>query len=489
MKDFVLFTPEIVLALTLIFILVGEITYFGEKMRLTFITATLGLIAAFAQTLITYQYGASQIFSHSFVIDGLSLFFKLLFIVLALLAILAATRSDEIPKSRNAEYSVLIIGSTLCMGIAASSADLILVFLALQAMNTLNIFIASYGKKSAESAEAGTKYMMFAFISAAFLLYGLAMLFGTFHGLNVYEIQRAIILRPLSNEVTLIVFMFFLFAITFQAGAFPSYFWAPDVTQGAPTPASGFLLVGSRATAFAVAIRIFYVIFAQPKPAHGQWSVLGSVNWPSVLALVAGLTMIVGALLSIRQSSAKRIVGCLAIAETGNLFLGMLVMDEVGIAAVLFNLAIQLFSLMGIYYVLSFLVDEVKSDHLEDLGGMLSRAVPECICLILFLLCLIGFPPLPGFIGKFTLIGAAIRHEWYFLAILAVASGTVATVAVGRMVFSLIGDFKKPTGPVITADFGRSAYLMFLVGPLLFLGVFADFFLNWAGRSMGFIFW
>src|SRR3954465_4653019 len=111
----------------------------------------------------------------------------------------------------------------------------------------------------------------------------------------------------------------------------------------------------------------------------------------------------------------------------------VLVLDELGIPALLFNLVIELFALMGSFYVLSFLVNKLRSDRLEDLRGMLRRAVPECICLVMFLLCLVGSPPMPGFIGKFTLIGVAIRHQRLALAMVGIISMVISAVAVARL--------------------------------------------------------
>jgi NADH:ubiquinone oxidoreductase subunit 2 (subunit N) len=120
---------------------------------------------------------------------------------------------------------------------------------------------------------------------------------------------------------------------------------------------------------------------------------------------------------------------------------------------------------------------------------MLKRAVPECICLVLFLLCLVGSPPLPGFIGKFTLIGVAIRDQRLALALAAVTTMVISTIAVARLAYHLIGDFQKPVGPPLNTSFSRKAFLASLVIPMALVGIFADFVFRWASQSLGFIFW
>jgi NADH-quinone oxidoreductase subunit N len=274
------------------------------------------------------------------------------------------------------------------------------------------------------------------------------------------------------------------------------YLWAPDVLEGAPTPASAFLSFGTRAAGFAVALRFLIVMFAQPGAHEGTWQPLGSVDWPRIVAFVSGATMIVGALLAVRQQSAKRMVGCLVVAESGFLLMGLLVLDQVGVAALLYNLVIELFALMGTFYVLAFFYDELHSDRLEDLRGMLGRAVPECICLLLFLLCLIGVPPMPGFIGKFALIGAVVRHQWPLLAVAAILSMTLSMAAVARLAYHLVGDFRTfvETGArgshiVLAPSRQRQMFLFGMMVPMVMVGVFAEFVLGWAGKSLGFILW
>lgn len=504
MKDFLSILPELIIALTMGFVLFGEITYYGEKTRLITATAVTGLAGAILETLIGYREGASQVFYGAVSVDGLSLFFKLLFTVLAALAILASSQSDEIAPKRRSEYIALILGSAFSMCLAADSAELLLSFLALQAVNVLGYFIAGYGKNSIRSTESAVKFMVFSAVSGACFLYGTGVLFAATHSLNIYEIHKALVANPLSRVEMLVVFMLFMISVGFQIAAFPMSLWAPDVLEGSPTPSSGFLSVGVRAAGFSVAIRLFVATFTRAGGAPGEWKILGEVDWTQILSLLSGLTMGFGAFLAFRQTSAKRMVGCLVVAQSGYLLMGLLVLDEVGIAAVLYNLLIDLFSLVGIYYVLSFLFDRLGSDQMKDYRGMLIKAVPECISLVLFLLCLVGIPPMPGFLGKFTLIGVVIRHNQLALAAAAIFSMALSTVAISRLAYSLVGGFRMPTpevgnvmgnridgssSEVSVSSSRRNAFLASLLIPMIVVGVFAEFFLNWAGRSLGFIFW
>jgi NADH-quinone oxidoreductase subunit N len=489
MKEFFLIMPEVFLALTLAFVVAGEITYYGEQVRLIMATSLLGLAGAFIQTVISYQYGAAQIFGGVLSIDGFSLFFKLLFISLAAFSISSVSQTREIAFERRTEYFALILSATLAMCLVASSADLLLAFLSLLFLNIISYFLAAYGRQSILSIEAAVKYLTFGTVAAALLLYALAILFASTHSLNIYEMHKALVTTPLSPKVMLVVFGLSFIALSFQIGAFPMYLLVPDVLEGAPTPVSAFLSVGTRAAGFAFATRFLVVVFAQPTLNKGQWQVLGQLDWTEIVSVIAGMTMMMGSLLAFRQQGAKRLIGNLVVAETGFLLMGLLVLDEVGIAALLYNLVIELFALMGSFFVLSFLYNELKSDRLDDLRGMLKKAVPECICLVMFLLCLVGSPPMPGFIGKFTLIGVVIRHQRLALATLGVISMVISTIAVARLAFHLIGDFRQAIEAPVSPSLTRKIFLAALILPMMLVGIFADFVFKWAGHSLGFIFW
>jgi len=430
-----------------------------------------------------------QILEHTFSVDGLSLFFKLLFITLSALAIGASGQLREIAPARRSEYTALVLAATLAMCVASAASDLFLAFLAIQATNILTYFIAGYGKRSEGSIESAVKFMVMSAVAAGLFLYGLAMLFAVTHTLNIQGMHLALVAKPLAIESLGVILILLLLPLAFQVAAFPAHFWAPDVLEGAPTPASAFLSVGPRVAGLAVMIRVMVAVFAQQGASQGQWQVLGSVDWTSMLAFLSGATMLIGTLVAFRQKATKRMIGYLVMADSGFLLLGLLVLDQVGLAALLFSLIVELFALFGIYYVLAFIHDEIDSDQISALRGMLGRAVPECICLVIFLLCFVGLPPFPGFVGSFALIGAAVRHGWTALAVVAVISRAISFAAVGRLIYGLIGDLRVSIHQPVGHSRSRTLFLAALVAPLAVIGVLANVVLEWAGRSLGFILW
>lgn len=488
MKEFLYIMPEILIAVTLAFVIASEITYEGEQLRLISVISLLGLFAAFFYTIYSYRLGSAPVFGGALCLDGFALFFKLIFISLAALTVSSVAHTEEVDRGRKTEFVALVLASALAMCLVASAADLILAYVSLLFLNIVSYFLAAFGRRSILSTEAGVKYLALGSVASALFLYSLAILFAYTHSLNIYQIHKALLSNSLPPHVMLVVFVFILLSLGFQIGAFPMYVVTPDIMEGAPTPAASFLSVGARAAGFAIAIRFLIVVFTQPGLSEGHWQVLGSIDWTRILSLVSGLTMIFGSLLALKQGSAKRLVGYLVVTETGFLLLGLLVLDQVGIAALLYNLVIQLIALTGIFYVLSFVFDEIHSDRISDLRGMLRRAVFECVCLVAFLFCLVGSPPLPGFVGKFTLLGAVIGSGRYALAVVGILAMVISTIAVTRLSYQLAGDFRKAVVP-FQSKLSRKVYLTVLVIPMALVGLFAGVVLKGAGESLGFIFW
>lgn len=489
MGDLLLIMPEIFISLTLLCVVAGEVSYFGEHKRLITPIALVGLGSALIQILIAYQSSTSLIFHGVMSVDGFSLFFKILFVMNAVLTIASGSYKKAIGEERRTEFIALILGATLAMCVAASAADLALIFLSLLFLNVISYFLSAFGRKSVVSAESAVKGLAFGAVVGALFLYALAILFSAARSLNIYEIHRNLINHPLPPQVMLVVFIFVFLAFAYQMSAFPMHFVAPDVLEGAPTPVSAFLAIGFRSAGFAVATRFLIVTFSQPGILRGRWQVLGEIDWTEILSVAAALTMILGSLLAYRQNTAKRLVSYLVVAGSGYLLMGLLVLDEVGLSALLYNLVVELFALLGSYFVISFLVDELGTDLFAELKGALRRCPAESLSLIAFLFTLIGVPPMPGFIGKFALIGVAIRHHRVALASAAVFSMVVCAVAVFRLVFALVGDFQTKLDLPIQESVSRRLFLAALLGPLAMIGVFSDIVLKWAGQSLGFIFW
>jgi NADH-quinone oxidoreductase subunit N len=511
MREFLMVLPEVFLVLTMALVVVGEISYHGERSRLVAWTTLCGLGGAFIQTLVSYQFEAAQIFSNTLSIDAYSLVFKLLAIVLTSFSVALGATSQEVPRSRFAEFCALCLAACLAICLSASATDALLAFLTLQTVNICGYFLAGYGKDSARSTEAGVKFLGFGALSAALLLYGLAFLFAKTHTLNIFEMHRQLLAAPLTHTETLVVFTLVFLAFGFQMALFPMHFWAPDVLDGAPTPAAGFLAIAPRLAGFALAFRFLIGVFASTQASAqgqlGRWVPMGDFDWSRMLVVVSGASMVVGSLFALKQKSAKRLVSGLVIVQSGFVLVGLLVLDQLGVAGFIFHFWLQTLSILGVFCVLTWFQSEAGSDYLDAFKGLLRGRTMESLFLVFFLLCLVGVPPLPGFLANFTIVGVALRHHWPVLAATAILSTVVSTAAVARLCFSLVGEFaggkSEPLGePGYSQEvqielapqprgewLQRMGLLLLLSLPIISIGVFAESVLNWAGRSLTFIFW
>lgn len=488
MKDLVLLLPEIYVTLTAIGIVIGEVGYHGEKNRMVHLTAFFGLFGALIQVLINYNFGILQFMDGALVNDGLGLFLKVICILAATITIYASKKSQEVYIENRSEFCALVLGITGFSMLATSSANLLLTLILLQGAMVLGYLLIGQKKQNGLAVEASVKKMVAASFSMLFMGFGVLLLFATTDSMNIYKIHHVISAGALPIKTLTVAFTLIIVGVGSQMCLFPTQLWGADIYQGAAAPTSGFLSLIFRVSGFGVLIRSLVVMFAKEADQKGFWISSTELDWTWMIASMAALTLLYGGLLAYRQRGAKRLFSSLVVAQSGFLMLGLIALDEVGFSSLLYNLAGELFAVMGAYAALSFFMDRVESDEFEKLSGALCRAVPEGIALVFFLASLVGLPPFPGFIGKFTLISAAIRHDWNILAFIAVFSSLLCIVAASRFVFTLMSDFKNRDGS-LSVNMGHRVLILSLLAPLFFMTVFSDWILRFAGQSVHLIFW
>lgn len=483
LSDLLRIVPELILFVTLLGLIFVEVTYHGERIRLVPWITLLGLSSALINVFLVNLGQPMLIFDQKLVVDGFALFFKFFFISLGILVVAVSHFSKEIIPAQRSEYFSFVTAGVLAMCLLASAADFLLVFLVLQLMGVCFCFMAGYIKNKEESAEACAKFMILNAVASVIFLYALALLFSHFQSLNLYEMKKVFAENPMQVESGLVVSALLFLAFGFYFGVFPMHFWVPDVLQGAPVPSTVFFSIGGPAAAFAVTLRFFIVAFSD---ASGKLNgvLLEKFNWSQITAIASGVTMILGALLALRQTSAKRLIVCLILSQTGVLLMGLLVINEVGIPALLLNMLVQLLSIVGLFCAFSFIYDALESDKLSTFGSAMKGAIPEYVCLLLFLVCLLGLPPFPGFIGRFALITAVVQSGGFLLAGVAVVSIVLCGAAFARLAFSLTGHFRQSRVISVVPTRGQRLMLMSLLIPLLLIVLFTDGVIGWARHSL-----
>jgi NADH-quinone oxidoreductase subunit N len=335
-------------------------------------------------------------FSGMFAQDGLALFFKRLFLVAGIFVVLMAVEfHDRIPMGIGEFFSIALIALAGMM-FAASANDFVMVYVAMEMMSVSFYILVSFQRSRSNSLEAGVKYLILSGISAAILVFGIALIFGT-SGRTNFAAVASEAGRLAENRAFWLGALLVLLGLAFKISAFPMQMWAPDVYQGAPTPVTAFLAIGSKAAGFVLVLRVLFVA----APALAQ-------HWGLLFTWAAALTILYGNLCAIPQRSLKRLLGYSSIANAGYLLLGIAALNASGSAAVLYYLAGYAFTLAVVFVVLCLVVRD--NDDIAVLAGLNRRSPLLALGLTLGMVSLAGLPPLAGFFGKLLLFKAILER-------------------------------------------------------------------------------
>ncbi len=363
----------------------------------------IGLIAFW----LTQQGLIGSTFSGMFIMDSLSWFFKAFFLV-AMVFVLAMTQQFfQHLGSRKNEFYLLLWLALIGMSLVASSADFLLLFIGVEILTISLYVMTAYLKSDKLSIEAGMKYLILGALSSGFFLYGISLMYGIAHSTRFEAIQAFVTsnaMTPLSLFALVLIFA----AVGFKIAAVPFHAWVPDVYQGAPTPVTALLSVGSKAAGFVILIRLFFGIFAGW---HGQWSL--------ALAILAAVTMCYGNFVAMFQTNIKRLLGYSSIAHAGYLLMGAAAGSALGLSGINFYLLGYLFTNLAAFMVIVLVFIATKSDEINDYAGLSQRSGFLAATLLVALVSLAGLPPMAGFFGKFTLLMATVQSGYVWLALIA----------------------------------------------------------------------
>ena len=364
------------------------------------------------------QFGTA--FGGMFVNDALSLFFKQLFIIAAILVLfMAAEFSDKLAAGSVAEYYSLILFALAGMLFAASSNDFTMLFVSIELITVTFYVLVSFQRSKLQSLEAGVKYLILGALSSSFMVFGIALIWGTTGELNFNNLAHFLALNPevATSQIFLLGVLLVLVGLGFKIAAFPFQIWAPDVYQGAPTPTTAFLAIGSKAAGFVLLLRVLFT--AVPSVA---------AHWANLLIVISAITILYGNLCAIPQRNLKRLLGYSSIAHAGYLLLGVAALSASGQSALLYYLAGYVFTVMAGFFVITLVMRHLATEDIAGLAGLNQRSPLLAVTLTLAMVSLAGIPPLAGFFGKFLLLKAVIEaaqttgnHGYYCLAFTALA--------------------------------------------------------------------
>jgi len=288
--------------------------------------------------------------------------------------------------------------------------------------------LTAFNKRDPRSSEAALKYFLFGGMSAAFLLFGFSLLYGLSGSTNLSEVAHHVAGKGL-DPLLLVALVMTVIGFGFKVAAVPFHLWAPDAYEGAPTPSAAFIGAGSKVASFFILAKILSVGFAG---AEGSAVLHGYVaGWTPVVAVIAALSMVLGNLTAIVQTSVKRLLAYSAIAHAGYMLLGVLSNTTTSRSALMFYVVTYGVTVIGAFGVVTVVEEATGGNALKNFAGLSRRAPLLSLCLLVFLLSLGGIPPLAGFIGKFFLFSATVAADepnlgLLWLVILAIAMSAVS---------------------------------------------------------------
>ncbi len=430
MLNLELFIPEMSLGASAIVVILLDL--FIKRKWLLAGVSIAGLVVSAGFTLAMWGDSSQAIFSNMLAVDNFALFFKLLFLGIAALVILASV--DYVSKFARfqGEYYALVLLSALGMMLMASTAELISIYIALE-LTSISLYVLVGFLKNPKSSEASLKYLLLGAVASAVLLFGMALVFGFTGKTQLGEIAQVIQAMSLPSSPGLILGIVLLIAgFGFKIAAVPFQMWVPDVYEGAPTPITAYLSVASKAAGFAIILRVFYSAFGLP-----QWL---SLDWGLIFAALAAIGMTLGNIVALPQTNIKRMLGYSSIAQAGYLMVGLATMglspatDILGRSGLLFFLASYALTNLGAFTAIIAISNKVNSDLIDDYSGMGKRAPILALGLTLCLISLIGMPPAAGFMAKFYIFSGAVQHGLLWLVVIAVINSVISAYYYLRVV-------------------------------------------------------
>ena len=469
--NYQLLLPQIFLFLWAILLFVLDFVSKEKKHNLAYV-ALLGIIITIVLVL-TSQKG--ELFGGMFLADSFSAFFNLIFLLTGFLTIASSVEFTKRLPSNKGEYFGLILLSMVGMMFLASAGDLLTLYVSLE-LTTIPLFVlASYRKDEPTSSEAGLKYLILGGVSSALLLFGISLIYGLAGTTFLTEVKTTLIIRFLSGgEIVPALVLGFIFMIAgfgFKLALVPFHMWVPDVYEGAPTPITAFLSVASKAAGIAAFLRVFFHSF-----------LIFQVDWVLLMAVLASLAMIMGNIIALLQTNIKRMLAYSSIAQIGYILLGVVAATSRGVASVAFYTFVYLFANMGAFITAIAFSHTTGSDQIKDYAGLSRRSPALAAMMAVFMLSLVGIPPLAGFMGKYYLFSAAIEQGYIWLVVIAILTSVISLYYYLGVVRQMYFQTSTEENRIATGTALKTALIISVIGVLLF-GIYPNIFLDFASQA------
>jgi NADH-quinone oxidoreductase subunit N len=474
LRDILVLLPEMLLTLAACVVLLVDIgTQRQYKQRLGWGCIGVVLVTFLVMALLPATGG--PVFAGMFIADSYAAFFKVLFLLAVILTVLVSLRYLDDEATHYGEYYALLLFATVGMMFMAGGGDLITIYLGLELMSLSTYVLAGFMRRDVASTEAAVKYFLMGAFTSGILLYGLALIYGLTGSTHLATVAQSLSGLSLDNPALILAVILLVTGFGFKIAAVPFHMWAPDAYEGAPTSITAYMSSAVKAAAFAGIGRVFIMALG---PTVQHWEVLW---W-----ILAALSMILGNVVAIAQTSLKRMLAYSSISHAGYALIGIVTAShakDLGLSSMLFYVFVYMFTTMGTFSMIILLTHRgFRGDHITDFTG-LGRTHPlPALLYIIFFLSLAGIPPTAGFVGKLVIFRAAIESGFVVLAIIGVATSAIAAYYYFMVIKTMF--MEQPLGqPVLSSSRPLAVGLLVMVAATLLLGLFPNLLLKFAEAS------
>ncbi|MBI5561609.1 MAG: NADH-quinone oxidoreductase subunit N [Deltaproteobacteria bacterium] len=410
--------------------------------------------------------------------DGYSAFFNAVFLIAAIFAVVLSLDYMKKIDSERGEYYYIMLFAVIGMMVMASANDLINLYVGLELMS-MSFYVLVAMRRGSRGAEGALKYFILGAFSSGILLYGITYAYGFTGTTNLAEIARMGANLSSPNHYLLIAIIMLGAGFAFKIAAFPFHLWSPDAYEGAPTPVTALLSVGSKAAAFAFFLRFFAVSFEAFHP-----------YWVTFLWALSAATMLFGAMVAIQQRNIVRMLAYSSIAHAGIILIGVVVKSGNAAAGIMYYLLVYAFMNTGAFAVVALLArGNGTGEAIADYRGLAARRPVLAFVMALFLLSLAGIPPTGGFTAKFFLLASAIEARYYWLAAIGVISTAISLFFYVKVIFYMYmkePPEADPSAPVAAEPSALSYNIILLITALstVALGIYPTPFMDMAIKAV-----
>lgn len=420
------------------------------------------------------------IFHKAIAVDPFSTLVKIIMVLGTMGAIYLSHSSKDIYTNLKSEFAIMAVGVLIGGMLLASANNMLTLYLGIETLSILSYVMSSFKRDESTSTEAGMKYALYGGLSAGVMLFGISHLYGTLGSIQFTDmVTKLPALEGANLAIVLVSFIMFFVGIGYKISLFPFHMWTPDVYQGSPIPVTSFFAIVPKMAGLAALVRVSFVFFT-------EGSVL-TVSWIGLMLVISAMTMTVGNVTAIGQSSVKRLLAFSSIGHVGMMILGVVTLDAEGVQAILFYGIVYLFMTLIAFYITSHLSDMYGTDSYDVFKGLIYKHPVMAIIMAAVLFSLAGMPPFSGFVAKFNIFSVVIAKKYYGIALVAGINSVIALYYYMKLAKTMI--FGNSDGEVKVAGFSTAnqAVIVMLFIPVLFLGIFWEKVMVISGNATIFI--